>query len=137
MSLKSKAKAAKQRAHKQRMAEQEVQATATKAVKLKTAVAGFARTGRTADIVRAHEQAKMPKYRQRTEVNHTEDRFPKHKDKPIVSLSDDMRKREQAALEKTKEYKARVGPAFNKGGYQLLDEGVLAAEKKGELRRRS
>ncbi len=137
MSLASKAKAAKKRERLKQQVLLDQQKTENNAVRLKTLTTGFARTERTPDMIKAHERSKMPTYVVQKPVSHTNDRFPKHVSTPVVRMTPEMEERELKAQERYREMKGRVGPAFNKGGYQYLGETELEAEKKGELRRRS
>lgn len=56
--------------------------------------------------------------------------------RPDLVYSEEMLAREMAAREHTKTLKARVAPAYNKGGNVYLTEDEMAAMKRGELRRR-
>lgn len=143
MSLKSKAKAAKKRDQVKAQQEKDRQALIGNAVKLQTMTSGFARTERSKDHVVLFEQSKMPQYVKNTPITHSHDladRFDMTlKSKPVVmgEATEDLLRRQAEAVERAKEYKSRVGPAYNKGPTVLLSEGEIAAEKRGELRRRS
>jgi len=144
MSLKSKAKAAKKREQLKLQRQQEVARDVAKVAELKSRTSGFARTQRT----KAHEQAfvasKMPVYARQQTVTHRQseaERFDlsygKKRAAVVGDATPEMLQREADAVERTKMFKNRVAPAYNKGGLQLLSEGEVAAERRGELRRRS
>lgn len=119
----------------------EVHKLEAKAAHLKTQTLGLARTQRTKAVVDDYEAAKLPRYAKQRPVNHAgplDERFTMPKPKPTRQLTAEMLAREQAAKEvyETK-MKPRIGPAFNKSGDMYLSDSELAAEKKGELRRRS
>jgi hypothetical protein len=138
--MKSKDKAAKQREHNRRQKLQEQQANDARVLGLKNMTSGFARTARTKEVEAAFAASKIPVYSKTRTVVHSQslaERFTAPAPKPKQQLSEEMQQREAAAREQYEEMKKRVGPAYNKGGYQYLSEGELAAEKKGELRRRS
>jgi len=139
MSLKSKAKAAAAREKNKKKALQEQQQNEARVLALKNMTSGFARTKRSAEVEQQFQQAKIPVYERRSVVptRSVDERFPISVSKPVQQLSEEMQQREAAAKEKFKELQSRIGPAYNKGPYVLLSEGELAAEKKGELRRRS
>lgn len=144
MSLKSKAKAAKKREQLKQQREREIAKDLAKVQEMKTRTAGFARTERTAAHKQAFEASKMPVYAKQRVVVHTRsdaERFDLSygNKRPAVvgEATPEMLEREAQAQERTKLFKNRVAPAYNKGGLQLLSEGEVAAEKRGELRRRS
>lgn len=140
MSLKSKAKAAKQREHNKKLRQQEVAKLERKAEELKTRSSGFARTGRTAQHVASFNASKIPTYKPRddTPVSHSPDRFRHPEAKPVERLSDEMAAREQAAKDDYRtRIQSRVGPAFNKGGLQYLGDADLIEQQGGGGRRRS
>lgn len=149
MSQASKAKAAKKRAHQQRLKEQEQAALEKKAKELKTRVAGFGikSSSSSNSLKKAREiylSAKMPQYVKQREVNHVGSvaerfEFAGSKVKPIVQgeLTPELQQREQQAQDRLREIKKRVDIGYNKGGLMLLSEGEVEAMKRGELRRRS
>jgi len=80
----------------------------------------------------------MPQYPVvRREVHHVEKRFVAPDPEPRPYLSPEMAEREARAQEHFRQLQSRIGPSFNKGPLQLLTDSELAAEKRGELRRRS
>jgi hypothetical protein len=140
MSLKSKAKAAAQREKNKKLRLQEQQQNEARVQALKNMSSGFARTPRTSKIEQQFQQSKIPVYERRSTVAPTrslDERFPISVPKVVQQLSEEMQQREAAAKERYAEMKTRVGQAFNKSGYSYLSDGELAAQKKGELRRRS
>lgn len=144
MSLKSKAKAAKKREQLKAVREREIAKDLAKVQEMKTRTAGFARTERRPEHKQAFEQSKMPVYAKQRTVQHTRseaERFDLSygNKRPAVmgEATDELLKREEQAREDTRKFKARIGPAYNKGPIVLLSEGEIAAEKRGELRRRS
>lgn len=145
MSLRSKAKAAKKRDQLKQQRIAEVAKVNARVTELKTRTAGFARSKRTPEQELAYERSKIPQYVNKRPgvVAHAGDlseRFDMRlRSKPVVmgDLTDELAQRQADAVERAKEYKSRVGPAYNKGPTVLLSEGEIAAEKRGELRRRS
>jgi len=137
MSLKSKEKAAKKREHLKQFALQEQRKLELRSESLKTVTAGFGRTIRTKEIEDNWHASKMPKYPKQQLVNRPEDRWKLDKQKSMQILSKEMQERERIAKEKFKELQSRIGPVFNKGPLQVLTDTDLAAERRGELRRRS
>ncbi|QRE00221.1 hypothetical protein [Burkholderia phage BCSR5] len=142
MSLKSKAKAAKQRERKQQEAAREAQRLADNANRLKTMSGGFSRSPVKRSTVQAFKASKMPQYVKQREVSHADgDRFlhMSAKTKPAVvgELTPEMQAREAMAQSYAREYKNRVAPAYNKGPDMLMSDSEYAAMKRGELRRRS
>lgn len=131
MSLKSKARAAKQRAHKKRMLETEQQNLDKEFKRLKGLTGGFALDKRS-----------TPKAKPVTEYRNYQGFLPPKAD-PVhvttdaVKLTDSMVERERRAQVVAKERSKLVMPVFNKGGYQLPTESDLADFKAGLLRRRS
>jgi hypothetical protein len=136
----SKAKAAIQRERQRQLKLQEEQQVAARAAALKNMTAGFARTARSDSVIEAFNASKIPVYpKARTTSSRTlDERFPTQVVKQKQQLSEDMQKREALAVQHYETVmKSRIGPAFNKSGDMYLSESELAAEKKGELRRRS
>lgn len=107
------------------------------AERLKSLTAGFSRSPRI---------AKMARKSYLFEVNSRVEPFLPAKVDPVMrerkapklaqSVLDELPQREHAAAEKLKELKTRVGPAFNKGGYQYLGDSDLADVRAGLTRRR-
>lgn len=142
MSLKSKAKAQKQREHNKRLHEQELQKTQSNALRLRAMTSGFARTERRAQDEQAFRESKTPTYafERRVTVVHDkplDERFTARSSEVRQLLSPEMAAREAAAVERYEEMKKMVQPLYNKGGLQYPDAGAVEAAKKGELRRRS
>jgi len=138
-SSRSKEKAARSRIKNQQLKVQEQQKQEARVQALKTMTSGFARTVRTAEIEQKYKASKLPVYA-RTQVVQTrslDERFPLPIPKQKQQLSEEMQRREAAAKEKYEIMKTRVAPIANKMGAQYLSESELAAERKGELRRRS
>lgn len=140
MSLKSKVKAAKQRENAKKLKLQEQQQMEACVQALKNMSSGFARTKRSAGTEQQYQQSKFPVYERRSPIVPTrslDQRFPISIPKQTVPLTEEMQQREMVAKEKFKEMQSRIGMSYNKGPLTLLTEGELAAEKKGELRRRA
>jgi len=130
MSLKSKAKAAKTRAHKKLMATQEVQKLERNAERLKSMTGGFA-----IDKRQSKKEVQPVLYRNyQGFVEGSPD--PVYVAKSVPQYTEDMALREQRAQAQIKERKKLVMPLFNKGGLQLPTEADLVASKRGELKRR-
>lgn len=144
MSLKSKAKAAKKREQLKAQRERDIAKDLAKVQEMKTRTSGFAKTERKDVHKQAFEASKMPVYPKQHAVQHARseaERFDLSygNKRPAVmgEASEDMLKREEQAREDARKFKARIGPAYNKGPIVLLSEGEIEAEKRGELRRRS
>lgn len=144
MSLKSKAKAARKREQLKASREREIQKDLERVSELKTRTAGFARTSRSEAVEAAFKQSKMPTYAKQRAVEHTRstaERFDLSygNKRPAVmgEATAEMIERQAQAQEQAKLFKNRVAPVGNKMGPQLLTDSELAAERRGELRRRS
>ncbi len=128
-------------AEQQREAEQLL----ARAKELKSRTGGFARTERTPELVRKLKkqvqqeqiEAKFgPRYQPEVAFGTAR---PTHQRAPVrktVKYSGELALRQQAALQRTEELKARVGPVGNKMGDQYLTDSDLADMRKGLLRRR-
>lgn len=135
-----------QRDRERRLREQEVlDKNLDKNLKrLKSLTGGFARPGTVARPglrKKAENQAQLVKFGPRLQMDINQ-RLPAKVD-PIPKVPEapqyegDMAEREEAARQRTREMKARVGPVGNKMGPQYMTDSDLADERQGLLRRRS
>jgi hypothetical protein len=136
--MSAKTNAAKKREKEKQRQAQELKAVEANCRKLQTLTSGFARTPRTPQIEAEFLRAKIPSYPKsgHTNTRSLAERFPVIEVKTKQQLSEEMAERERKAKERYREIQNRIGPAYNKGGDQLLSESEYAAMKKGELRRR-
>jgi hypothetical protein len=93
----------------------------------------------TSPLIAMRLEASRVKPEQRAQQQHSNelDLTVNAKLRPELAYSGDMLERELSARERTKLYKNRIAPAYNKGGEQLLTESEAIAMTRGELRRRS
>lgn len=136
----NKAKAAKLRAHKKRIKEQEAESLAKTMNRLKTLKSNFARTPLTKDKSLAVDlklKTGPTPYRRPSSLGSSLNEFVPvdiHKSSP--KLSPEMQLREKKAKDEYEAKKARIAPIGNKMGYQYMNDLDFADFKKGLLRRR-
>lgn len=142
MSQRSKAKAALKREHEKRQKQMEEAALQRKWEKLTSQTGGFSRSASTR--VSQPKKIEPPRYQRESDLQlisksrsdrYNDYRTPEPKAKQ--RLSEEMQKREEAALARYQELKARTGPLGNKMGNQFMGELDLAEMRAGGLRRRS
>lgn len=135
-----------QRDRERRLREQEVldRDLANNLKRLKSLTGGFARPGTKAQAglrKKVENQAQLVKFGPRLQMDINQ-RLPAKVD-PVPKVPEApqyegmMAEREEAAQQRTREMKARVGPVGNKMGSQYLTDADLADERRGLLRRRS
>lgn len=142
----SRQKLLAQRDRERRLRDQEVldRKLASNLKRLKSLTGGFARPGTVAAPnlrQKAAQAAQLARFGPRLQMDINQ-RLPAKAD-PVPKIPEEpqydgeLAKRQEAALQRTKEMQARVGPVGNKMGPQYMTDSDLADERKGLLRRRS
>lgn len=135
-----------QRDRERKLREHEVldKALAQNLKRLRSLTGGFARPGTTAAPgirQKAAQTAQLMRFGPRLNMAINQ-RLPAKADPAPKVVAEpkydgEMAEREAAALQRTKEMQARVGPVGNKMGPQYMTDSDLADERQGLLRRRS